>query len=68
MKAKIFEAFLLQSKFGFSCCLDKKAHEEIWKPPIHAVRLDVNVFALSNSTGTYVAGMRDLCNTSYFFI
>ena len=50
MKAKIFEAFLLQSKFGFSCCLDKKAHEEIWKPPIHAVRLDVNVFALSNST------------------
>ena len=29
MKAKILEAFLLQSKFAFSCCLDKKDHEEV---------------------------------------
>ena len=29
---------------------DKKAHEEIWQPPIYALRLNVNVFALSNST------------------
>ena len=47
---KIQNLFFFCVNFSKKREKDKKAHEEIWKPPIYAVRLDVNVFALSNST------------------